>query len=220
MKKFSSIIITIALLLTSVFATNAYATDIPDSNTVPVVGVYNYSQTSPMSGETYFLGSRKVGQFTYEVNRYYGDWYAIFGLDLSLPCYKGASAMTLHQTMSKTYSAQLAYEFSHSVGGTADAKIFEITTSITNSIAVTVGMTFGVESGVSYSLESTAFTGYYKIGVCHDIYRHSVRKYNDSIEYYSLTDEGVYYDMPTPIGVPYHALLYSATSSSTGYRIY
>lgn len=220
MKKISSIIITIALLLTSVFVTNAYATDIPDSNTVPVVGVYNYSQTSPLSGETYFLGSRKVGKFTYDIYRYYGNWYAIFGLDLSLPCYKGSSAMTLHQTMSKTYSAQLAYEFSQSVGGTASAQIFEITASVTNSVAVTVEMTFGVESGVSYGLINTDPIGYYKIGVCHNIYRHSVHMYNDSIEYYSLADVGVYYDMPTPVGVAYHALLYSPTSSSTGYGKY
>lgn len=59
MKKFSSIIITIALLLTSVFATNAYATDIPDSNTVPVVGVYNYSQTSPSQAKHIFLAHAK-----------------------------------------------------------------------------------------------------------------------------------------------------------------
>lgn len=220
MKKISSIIITIALLLTSVFVTSAYATDIPDSNTVPVVGVYNYSQTSPLSGETYFLGSRKIGPITYEVNRYYGDWYAIFGLDLSLPCYKGASAMTLTQTISQTYTAQLAYEFSHSVGGTADAKIFEVTTSITNSVSATVSKSFSIERSVSYELEKTDPVGYYKIGVCHDIYRHSVRVYNDSIEQYSLTDEGIYYDMPTPRGVAYNALLHSATSSSTGYGKY
>lgn len=219
MKKISSIIITIALLLTSVFVTSAYATDIPDSNTVPVVGVYNYSQTSPLSGETYFLGSRKVGRFTYEVDRYTGDWYAILGLDLSLPCYKGASSLTITQTIGQTYAAQLGYEFSQSVGGTADAKIFEITASITNSVSVTAQVSFDVTSSVTYGLINTDPVGYYKIGVCYDIYRHKVRRY-DEIEYYSSTGTCTIFDMPTPKNDAYYALLYSATSSSTGYGKY
>ncbi len=221
MKKFYSIIITIAFLITSVFFTNAYATDIEtlSLDTSFVVGVYNYSQVPSTSGETYFIGSRKVGRFTYEVNRYYGDWYALLNLDLSTPCFKGSSAMELTQTIGRTYSAQLAYEFSHAVGGTVNAEIFEITSSITNSVAVTFQVSFEMANSVSYQLDDTKPVGYYKIGVCHDLYRHSVRQYIESAEYASLTDTGVYYEMPTPEGIAYYALLYS-TSSGSGYKKY
>lgn len=213
-KKSFLFIMVMSLLVTSVLSVNVSAADTAEANLniVPVVGVYNYSQVSPASSDTYYLGTSTKGSYSYEVNRYYGDWYAIFNMDLSLPYYKGTTAMTVEQTIGRTYSAQSAYEFSTSVGGTASVEILEITGSVTNSVSFTTGVSFEVSSSVSYDIERTDSSGYYKIGVCHDIYRHRVDKYYG-------TTKMAEYDMPTPRGIAYYALLYS-TESGSGYRKY
>lgn len=211
-KKISSFIIVMSFLILFISSINVYAADDESSetNSTPVVGVYNYSPVSPASSDTYYLGSCTIGGYTYKVNRYYGDWYAIFDLDLSVPYYKGTTAMMVTQTLSKTYSSQTAYEFSISLGGTASTEIIDLTSSITNSVSHTTSVSFEVTSSVSYEIERTDSVGYYKIGVCHDIYRHRVEEYYGT----NLINE---YDMPTPRGIAYYALLYSSSSDS-GYR--
>lgn len=211
-----AIICFIAVVVLSVFCIpgSVYATDVEDetnSDDELVVGVYNYDAIMP-AADTYYLGRKYSGIYNYDVYRYYGDWYAIFNLDLSLPRYKGSTAMQLYQSMSKTYAAQTAYAFSSSVGGTAGLEIFELTKSITNTVSYSTTVSFGVEDGVTYILEVGDRTGYYKIGVCHDIYRHRVDKMHNSALVMS-------YDMPTPRGVAYSALLYSKESGS-GYSKY
>ena len=213
-KKIFLSIMVMSLLATSVLSVNVSAADVSEEelNIVPVVGVYNYSQVSPASSDTYYLGTCTVGNFSYEVNRYYGDWYAIFNMDLSLPCYKRTTAMTVSQTIGQSYSSQTSYEFSVSMGGTASAEIIDITNSVTNGMSYTSSAAFEIASGVSYHIEATDSVGYYKIGVCHDIYRHTVNKYYRDM----AMDE---YDMPIPSGIPYHALLFS-TENDSGYRQY
>lgn len=212
MKKIVLFIVIISLFITSLLSFSTSAANLSDdeSNIIPVVGVYDYSQvSSASSNDTYYLGSCTSGIFTYKVNRYYGNWYAIFNLDLSHPCYKGSTALTITQTIARTYSSQTTFEFSASIGGTASAEIISLTASLTGTVSSTMGVSFEISSSVSYNIASTDSSGYYKIGVCHDIYRHKVEKYNGTTKLYE-------YDMPTPRGTAYYALLYS-TDSSSGY---
>lgn len=213
-KKISLAIMSIAFLSMSVFSVNVFAEDNSSSESEDgfVIGVYNYSQVSPESSDTYYIGECDIGGNRYEVNRYYGDWYAILALDLSYPYYKGTTAMTVAQTMSKSYNSQAAYQFSTAMGGTANAEIFSMTSTITNTVSYTTGVRFDISSNVTYQIGRDDDTGYYKIGVCHDIYRHRVDKYSGS----SLVAQ---YDMPTPKGIAYFALLYSNVSDS-GYHKY
>ena len=213
-KKSFLAVMAMLLLVTSVLSANVSASEPEetDMNIVPVVGVYNYSQVSPASSNTYYLGTKTNGNYTYEVNRYYGNWYAIFNMDLSMPYYKGTTAMTVEQTIARSYGSQSAYEFSTSTGGTASVEVIEITKSITNTVSYTTSVSFELSSSVSYDIERTDSSGYYKIGVCHDIYRHRVDEYYGATKIYE-------YDMPTPKGVAYCALLYS-TQSGSGYHKY
>lgn len=215
-KKFISVIMVMSFLVTSVFSAGAYAANdsIEELNIEPVVGVYNDSPVAPTSGSTYLLGTRTALGCKYYIYRYYGNWYAIFGnLDLCMPCYKGSAATSITQTMSKTYSSQTAYEFSTSMGGNATIDVLEITRSVTGGVSRTTEVSFDLEYSISFNLEKDDKVGYYKIGVCHDIYRHEVLGYMEDDILIAKCD------MSTPNGVAYYALLYS-TSSGSGYAKY
>jgi hypothetical protein len=130
-----------------------------------------------------------------------------------MPAYKGSTALSLTQSFERSVEAQVAFDFGTSIGGTASAEIYSLCVEVCSGLAITIGMSFSLQNAVTYEISQDEPTGYYKIGICQNIYRHTVH------EIISIDEQNIY-DMPLAYDAPYLALLYSDSSSSSGYRRY
>lgn len=217
-KKVLAIILSVFILSASVLSTNIFAVQ-TGTYADNIVGVYNYDPVSVASeSNTYYLATVNINKnICMDIYKYYGDWYAMYNLALSLPVYKGAYETTIHQTISQTISAQSAFAFGTSIGGTASAECYGVGAEVCGGLSTTIETTFGIEAGMEYGVEITvdaeAPSGYYKIGICQNIYRHNI--FVRPIV--GPTSSDYTYDMPFAYDAPYYALLYSSSSSSTGY---
>ena len=145
-------------------------------------------------------------------------WYVMFsGKDICPPYYhvENQSALTLSYTISVSYSSQTAVEFAYQFGCTVSAEVIEITTEAGHGVTQTSGYSIAATGGIAAHVPVDAPTGYYKMTLCHDFNSYRFDKYkNGQTTLISSDTAGI------PYGVPYLAVLYSPTSSGSGYSIY